>query len=139
MKLTGESSFHSLIYMLTAEIHHFTNTLPSLTTITPFVVAGLQSIFIAPDYFPFIFTLSYEKDDCQWTHGSLGMDNKSFKGSREVHDSIQHALFHEPFLLNRGPLPPQYEKQRMTVLHHCYSMVAHTCSTPQNIPSVPSV
>lgn len=80
-------------------------------TISPFCCCRAAKYIHCSGLFSFYFYLVLWKDDCQWTHGSLGKDSKSFKGSREVHDSVQHALFHEPFLLNRGPPPPQYKKQ----------------------------
>ncbi len=60
--------------------------------------------------FYFYFYLVLWKDGCQWTHGSLEKGQSFFEGSREVHGSIQHALFHEPFLLNHGP--PQWKKNK---------------------------
>lgn len=65
------------------------------------------------------------------------MDSKSLKDpGKHTTVSNVHSFMD---LLNCGPPPPQYKTQTNKLLLHVTPMVAHTCSTPQNIPSVPSV
>lgn len=134
MKLTGEVFISLMHSHADCKYTPLINTLPSLMTIAP-LFAGLQGIFIAPVYFPFYSYLVLWKDDCQWTHGSLEKDRKSLKDRHSLKDpekymavSNMHSLMN-PFCWTVDHHRPHNTKSKwVTVRHHFYSMVAHTCS-----------
>uniref|UniRef100_A0A3B5BHV4 non-specific serine/threonine protein kinase n=1 Tax=Stegastes partitus TaxID=144197 RepID=A0A3B5BHV4_9TELE len=93
-------------------IHMFTVNTPvqASSNDSPFVVAGLQGIFVATVYFPFILTLFYENI----ANGHLGLWRRTVNLSRIQYMTVSDTL---SFMPNLGSPPPRQYGKQMTMLH----------------------